>query len=353
VTDAPPRRLVLNLREHRPMWSIPGWAVEEIRAALPPEWELAVVEEPVDGRGDGGADSPGAAAALRAVPGAEVYVGFGVPEALFRAATAPPHGRLRWAHTASAGVGGSLHPALRASEVVLTNSAGIYAEPMADTVLAMMLHFARGLDFAVRAQAERRWWKEPWEGADSPVRELAECAVGIVGLGGIGAAVARRALALGMRVAGTRRRGTDGPPGVEVLSGPGALEHLLPRSDFLVVTVPLTAGTRGLLGAAELARLPAGAVLVNVARGGVVDEGALAAALASGRLRGAGLDVFAREPLPAESPLWGLPNVLVTPHVSGTSRRYWRRQTDLVLDNLRRYLAGEPLRNTVDREAGY
>lgn len=335
------------------MWSIPDAAVEEIRAALPGDWELCVVEEPVDGRGDGGADSPGAAAALRAVPGAEVYVGFGVPEPLFRAATEGPGARLRWAHTASAGAGGSLHAAMRASDVVLTNAAGIYAEPMADTVLAMMLHFARGLDFAVRAQAGRRWWKEPWEGADAPVRELAECTVGIVGLGGIGRAVARRAAALGMRVLATRRGPGGGPEGVEVLAGAEGLERLLPRSDFLVVTVPLTEATRGMIGEAELRRLPPGAVLVNVARGGVVDEDALVAALASGRLRGAGLDVFAREPLPADSPLWSLPNLLVTPHVSGTSHRYWRRQTDLILDNIRRYLAGEPLRNTVDKEAGY
>lgn len=335
------------------MWSIPDAAVEEIRAALPGDWELCVVEEPVDGRGDGGADSPGAAAALRAVPGAEVYVGFGVPEPLFRAAAEGPGARLRWAHTASAGAGGSLHAAMRASGVVLTNAAGIYAEPMADTVLAMMLHFARGLDFAVRAQAERRWRKEPWEGADAPVRELAECTVGIVGLGGIGRAVARRAAALGMRVLATRRRPDGGPEGVEVLAGADGLERLLGESDFLVVTVPLTDATRGMIGEAELRRLAPGAVLVNVARGGVVDEDALLAALASGRLRGAGLDVFVREPLPADSPLWSLPNVLVTPHVSGTSHRYWRRQTDLILENIRRYRAGEPLRNTVDKEAGY
>jgi phosphoglycerate dehydrogenase-like enzyme len=346
------RRLVLNLREHRPLWSIPDRAIAEIRAALPAEWEITVVEEPADGRGDGGG-SDGPSEALRAVAGAEVYVGFGVPEPLFRAATEGPGARLRWAHTASAGVGSSLHPALLRSGVVLTNSAGIYAEPIADTVLAMLLHFARGLDFAVRAQARRRWWKEPWEAADAPVRELSGCVLGIVGLGGIGRAVAARSAALGMRVLATRRTATEGPPGVEVLAGADALERLLPRADFLVVTVPLTEATRGMIGAAEIARLPPGAVVVNVSRGGVVDEGALAAALASGRLRGAGLDVFAREPLPADSPLWSLPNVLVTPHVSGTSHRFWRRQTDLIVDNLGRYLAGDPLRNVVDPDAGY
>ena len=352
MSDAP-RRLVLNLREHRPIWSIPDWAVREIRGALPAGWEMTEVAEPADGRGDGGGDSPGARAAREAVRGAEVYVGFGVPADLFEAATAPPEGRLRWAHSASAGIGGSLHAAMRASEVVLTNSAGMYAEPMADTVLAMMLHFARGLDLAARAQAERRWDKAPFDAADTPVRELAECTLGIVGLGGIGRAVARRGVALGMRVIGTRRMRSGGPEGVEVLSGADALDRVLPRADFLVLAVPQTEETRALIGARELAMLPAGAVVVNVARGGVVDEEALVAALRSGALRGAGLDVFAREPLPENSPLWTLPNVVVTPHVSGASHLFWRRQTDLITENLRRYAAGSPLLNTVDKQAGY
>lgn len=347
------RRLVLNLREQRPLYSIPDWAVDEIRAALPDGWELTDVAEPADGQGDGGGDSPGARAARDAVRGAEVYVGFGVPAELFAAATAPPEGRLRWAHTGSAGVGGSLHAALRASDVVLTNSAGIYAEPMADTVLAMVLHFARGIDFAVRAQARARWDKAPFDAEDTPVRELAECTLGIVGLGGIGRAVARRGVALGMRVVATRRSGTEGPEGVEVLSGADALHRILPRSDFLVVAVPQTDATTALVGARELAMLPAGAVVVNVARGGVVDEDALTDALRGGRLRGAGLDVFRQEPLPTDSPLWTLPNVLVLPHVSGASHGFWRRQTDLIIQNLRRYAAGEPLLNTVDKQAGY
>ncbi|HEU4880780.1 MAG TPA: D-2-hydroxyacid dehydrogenase [Longimicrobium sp.] len=354
MSGSAPRRLVLNMAEERPIYSIPGWAVEEIRAALPDGWEMTVIEEPADGRGDGGAaDSPGARAAMEAVRGAEVYVGFGVPEALFHAATAAPDGRLRWAHSGSAGVGGALYAAMRASEVVLTNSAGIYAEPMADTVLAMILHFARALDVAVRGQAERRWDQAPYHTLDAPVRELSESTLGIVGLGGIGRAVARRGVALGMTVLATRRRGTEAPEGVEVLRGPGALDQILPRSDYLVIAVPQTSETRAMIGARELALLPRGAVLVNVARGGVVDEAALIAALRGGALRGAGLDVYATEPLPPDSPLWGLPNVMVLPHVSGTSHRFWRRQTDLITQNLRRYAAGEPLLNTVDKNAGY
>lgn len=348
-----PRRLVLNMHEERPLYCIPDWAIEEIRAALPEGWELTVVEEPADGRGDGVPDSPGARAAVEAVRGAEVYVGFGVPEALFHAATEGPDARLRWAHSGSAGVGGALHPLMRASDVVLTNSAGIYAEPMADTVLAMMLHFGRGIDLAVRAQAERRWDPAPYDAADAPVRELAHCTMGIVGLGGVGRAVARRGVALGMTVVATRRRGTEGPDGVEVLSGPDALDRILPRSDYLVIAVPQTSETRAMIGARELALLPEGAVVINVARGGVIDEDALIQALRGGRVRGAGLDVFAREPLPEDSALWGLPNVLVLPHVSGASHQFWRRQTDLIIQNLRRYAAGEPLLNTVDKQAGY
>ena len=340
------RRLVLDLNDRRPLWSIPAWAVDAIRAAVPAEWEVEVLHETSDGKGDGGEPTLGA---LRAIRGAEVYLGYGVPPALFEAAG----GSLRWAHSGAAGVGGSLHPAMLASDVVLTNSAGIHAEPIADTVLAALLHFARGLDWAVRLQREPRWDRSPWDAADAPVRELRELTLGVHGLGGIGRAVARRGVALGMRVLATRRRPADAPKGVELLTGADALPRLLEASDALVVTVPRTRDTEGSIGAAELARLPAGAVVVLVSRGGVVDEEALVEALAAGRVRGAALDVFAREPLPPESPLWGLPNTLLTPHISGASRLFWRRQTELVTENIRRYLAGAPLLNTVDKHAGY
>ncbi|HEX2220646.1 MAG TPA: D-2-hydroxyacid dehydrogenase [Gemmatimonadales bacterium] len=346
MTDTPKRRLVVNLRESRPIWDVPAWALDEILAAVPEDWETVVLDEPADSRGDGGKVAPGV---LEAVRGAEVYFGYGVPAELFEAAG----GGLRWVHSAAAGVGGSLHEAMRASDVVFTNSAGVHAEPIADTVMAMVFHFARGLDFAVRLQAEARWDQGPFLAADAPVRELSECTLGLLGLGGIGEAVARRALALGMRVTALRRSEKPGPDGVELFRGEGALERMLPELDYLVVTVPQTEKTKGMVGAREIGRLPERAVIVNVARGGVVDEGAMTEALREKRIRGAGLDVFAEEPLPAGSPLWGLPNVLVTPHVSGTSHRFWRRQTDLVAGNLRRYLAGAPLLNTVDKQAGY
>lgn len=342
-------RLVLNLNDVRPVWAMPDWALREIRAAAPEGWEVVVIEDGADGRGDGGAPAP---EALEAVRGAEVYMGYGFPRPLWDAANAGA-APLRWVHSAAAGVGSSLYPEMRDSRVVLTNSAGIHAPPMAETVLGMILFFARGLDFAVAAQRDRRWDKAPFEAADTPVGEVSGATLGIAGFGGIGRELAARARALGMRVLALRRTAADGPEGVEVLAGEEGLREVLRRSDFLVLALPETESTRGLIGAAELREMRPGAVLVNVARGAVLDEEALTAALRSGALRGAALDVFGEEPLPPESPLWGLRNVLVTPHVSATSRGFWRRETDLIVENLRRYRDGRPLRNEVDKRAGY
>ena len=342
-------RAVLNFRDTRPVWAIPPDAVAAIRAAFGDGWEVVAVDAPADGRGDGGAAAP---EVLRAVRGAEAYLGMGLPREVLRAAVDGPQARLRWAHTGTAGVGSLLHPELAEHGVRLTNSAGTMGPPMAETALAMLLHFARGLDVAVRAQAERRWAAADFA-AGAPVRELAGATVAILGLGGVGRELAVRARALGMRVLATRRRGTDGPEGVEVHAGPQALGAVLPRADYLVVTLPGTAETRGLVDGAALARLPRGAVVVNVGRGEVVDHEALVAALRSGHLRGAGLDVFATEPLPAASPLWSLANVLLTPHVSATSHRFWERATALIVENVGRYLRGEELLNQVDTTRGY
>ncbi|MEX0912669.1 MAG: D-2-hydroxyacid dehydrogenase [Gemmatimonadota bacterium] len=341
--------LVVNLRDERPIWTVPDWAIDEIRSAAPDRLEVVVVDSPVDGLGDGGAAAP---EAIAAIPGAEIYLGFGLPEPLFRAA-AQSGGSLRWVHSATTGIGGSLYPAMRASPVILTNSAGTHAEPMADTIVGMMHYFARGLDFAVRAQQARQWDRSPFDAADSPVHEVAGRTVGLLGYGGIGKAVAERAMALGMKVLAYRRRPDPKATGVQQLSGSGGLQRVLGESDYLVVSLPLTPETKGLLHRERIALLRKEAVVINVGRGELLDETALTEALAAGHLRGAGLDVFAEEPLPPDSPLWRLPNVLITPHVSPTTHRFWRREVDLILENLERYEAGETLLNTVDKTAGY
>jgi phosphoglycerate dehydrogenase-like enzyme len=344
------RRAVLNLADDRAIWRIPESALEAIRSSFPAGWEVAVVQDSVDGRGDGGGVSP---AALAAVRGAEVYLGYGVPRELFVAAVCTENSQLRWAHTATAGIASLLYPEMVGSDVILTNSAGIHGPAMAETVLAMILHFARGFDVAVRAQARHEWAASRFEEEFGIGREIAGATLGIVGLGGVGRAIARSAGALGMRVIALRRSPAASADGVELLTGDDALRVLLARSDYVVISVPSTSETRGMIGARELAAMRPDAVLVNVARGEVVDEDALVETLRAGRLRGAALDVFRKEPLPEASPLWDLPNVLILPHVSGTTDRFWGRETELIVDNVRRYLAGEPLRNVVDKAIGY
>ena len=340
--------LVIDLMDRRPIWALPDRSRAAITAALPAGWTVRFMETPADGSGDGVQRAP--PELLDAVADARVYMGYGIPAEVLHAAPG-----LEWVHSGAAGVGGSLGPAMRERDVLFTNSAGIHAVPIAETVLAMILHFARGLDVAVQAQAEGRWSAPSYWAADAPVTELAGSTVGIVGYGGIGREVARRVAALGCRVVAVRRRAVGVGVGgtCEVVVGKGGVERVVGEADYLVLAVPETRLTRGLMNRRRLAAMKRGSVLVNVARGRLVDEGALLAALEGGHLRGAGLDVFRREPLPPGHPFYAHPRVLMTPHVSATSRRFWERETELIVANLRRFAEGRPLRNLVDKAAGY
>ncbi len=337
---------VVDFRDRRPAWTLPPEAARDLRQRAPDGWRLRFVDALTDGSGDGGARA--SEEALAAVRDAHAYVGAGVPLAVLDAGPA-----LRWIHSGSAGVSAALLAALAGRDVVFTNSAGTHAPPVAETAIAMILHFARGFDIAVRAQAAGRWDRARYDDADGPVREVAGATVGVIGYGGIGSAVGRRAAALGARVLGLRRRGRDPAPEAEVLTGDDGLRRVLAESAYLVLAAPATEHTRAMIDAAALSAMRPDAVLVNVSRGPLVDEDALVDALQAGRLRGAGLDVFAAEPLPEDHPLWRLHNVLITPHVSAVTPRYWEREVDLIVDNMRRFDEGRPLRNVVDREAGY
>ena len=344
------RKIVVNLADKRSRWAITDDAIQRIRAALPAEWQMTQVATLTSSVGDGSGFSDEAA---HAIADAEIYVGFGFPRELFLAATANGS-KLRWVHSGAAGVGASLYPEMIGSDIILTNSAGIHAPPMADTVLAMIFHFARGIDFAVRNQARSAWDQSAFDHVESPVVELRDLAVGILGFGGIGREVARRTKSLGMRVLATRRRPHESTEDAEVIAGDAAgVERVLRESDVVVIALPSTAETRGLIGARELAFMKPSAVIINVARGNIIDENALIDALQRGRIRGAGLDVFEREPLVSDSPLWLLPNTLILPHVSATTTHFWEREAELIVDNFERYLAGRPLRNVVDKTAGY
>jgi len=347
------RRAVLNLRDNRPAWALPDSAAAAIVAAFPPgEWEVVDVRATVSGRGDGGGVSQ---QALAAVSGAEVWIGYGFPRALLdrlRADDAFP-GTLRWIHSAAAGVRSMLHPELVSSDVVITNSAGIHAEPIAETVIGALLHVARGFDFAVRAQARREWDKESFESRVGVVREISGATVGILGYGGIGRAVATRAQALGMRVVALRTKPAADAGGVRMVHGSDGLDVLLKECEYVVCALPSTDATRHILDARRIALLRSDAVVVNVGRGDAIDERALTDALAANHIRGAVLDVFEREPLPSDSRLWTLENVLVLPHISATTPGFWERQVALIVENARRYRESRPLLNEVDRARGY
>lgn len=348
------------------------------------------METEADGSGDGALRA--APELVEAVADARVYMGYGIPAEVLEAGR-----RLEWAHSGAAGVASSLGAAMLDSRVLFTNSAGVHGPPMAETVLAMFLHFARGLDVAVRAQRDGRWSAAEYWAADAPVAELGGSTVGIVGFGGIGREVARRVQCMGSRVLALRRTGAPaddsargggfapaddparesglalvedptresglavaedpaqgtGLAPVEVLRGEEGLARLLRESDYVALTLPETHETRGLIDRKRLFAMKADSVLVNVSRGGVLDEDGLLAALDRGPLRGAGLDVFATEPLPEGHPFYSHPKVLATPHVSATTRRFWERETRLIVDNLRRFAQGKPLQNLVDKKAGY
>lgn len=340
-------KLILDLKDKRPAWAMPPWVEEEIRAALPAEWSLHVMETAGDGSGDGVANLD--PRLLEAAEDAEIYMGYGVPAPLLQAGRS-----LKWVHSGATGVGASLTSEMLASPVAFTNSKGIHGPPMADTVLGMILYFARGLDFSVSNKAQARWNQDPFYRRDHPLVELEHSVVGVFGFGGIGREVANRVLALGARVlAFDLSHGAEGFGEAEPLGGSEGFDRLLAESDFLVITAPETPESRGTFGREALTALKAGAVLINVSRGALVESDALLDALAEGRLRGVGLDVFETEPIQEDHPLWGFPNVIITPHVSGVSRHFWRRQTDLIVENLRRYFADEELLNLVDKQAGF
>ncbi|MGH2885173.1 MAG: D-2-hydroxyacid dehydrogenase, partial [Solirubrobacteraceae bacterium] len=259
-------------------------------------------------------------------------------------------GALRWIQATSAGAGEQVSTAGLSEDdlhrVTVTSAAGVHAGPLAEFALFGLLAFARGLPRLLADQHARRW-------GHYPVGELSGRTLLIVGLGQIGEEVARLAAAFGMRVVGISRSAASDSPHVHEVRRTSELHECLPEADAIVISAPLTEATRGLIDAAAIARIKPGAIFVNVGRGGVVDEPALIEALRSGRLAGAALDVFASEPLPAESPLWELPNVLVSPHTAGLSVRENERIAALFVENLGRYLRGEGLRNRVDPELLY
>lgn len=311
---------------------LPDHLIPDIEPLLPSD--IDVVEVDSEGNLDGD------------ISDAEVYVnGFYLKTSAFdKILTAAP--KLRWQQSPSAGVNHILTPTFLQKDIILTNGAGVHAIPISEFVLAFMLYHAKNLRKLQTLQDEHTWARGVF------LEELADATLLILGTGNIGQAIASRAKAFGVQVWGSRRN-PEPLPNFDKVVGADEWRSLLPTADYVVIATPLTPETKGLIDEAALRSMRQSAYLINIARGAIVDETALLTALREGWIAGAGLDTVANEPLPPESPLWSLPNAFITPHCSALSPRLRERIAQLFIDNLKRYQTGQPLRNVVDKQAGY
>ena len=326
--------ILVGVISHAAAWVIPRSFIDQLRRDFPQHEFVDTWDE------DG---------IRRLIPDAEIAFVPHVDRAMLASAA-----RLRWIQSPAVGVGSMLFPEMVASPIVVTTARGIRARAIAEHVLGVTVALARQLHVAVRRQVAHEWAQDELEGRTAPVRTLHGRRMGIVGLGSIGLEVARLAAAFGLRVSAIRRRADlPLPGGVDEVLAPERLVELLGKSDVVVLSAPLTGSTRRLIGRREIEQMRPGAFLVNVGRGKLVDDDALVDALRTGRLGGAALDVFTREPLDPSSPYWDLPNVIVTPHTSGAMEDYWTPLVVLFSENLRRFEQNRPLLNLVDKAAGY
>jgi phosphoglycerate dehydrogenase-like enzyme len=256
--------------------------------------------------------------------------------------------RLRWVHTRAAGLDSLLFPELVESPVLLTNGTGVFSASLGEFALGAILYFAKDFRRMVRNQMAGRW--EPFD-----IVEIAGQTVGIVGYGDIGRAVATRVRAAGMQVLAVKRHAQmyDSDPLVTRMYGPDRRIEMIQRCDYVVVSTPLTAETRGMIGAAEFAAMKPEAVIINLGRGPVIDEAAMVQALREKKIKGAGLDVFDHEPLPAGHPLYSLENVLLSPHCADHTHDWLDRAMQFFVDQYDRFRRGQQLENIVDKHLGY
>lgn len=327
------RTILVGIYSPFAAWNIPAAHVEQLRTWFPQHAFLHATSE---------------REALELIPRAEIAFMAEVRPDQFAAASS-----LAWIHSPAAGIGGMLFPALVDSRVVMTNSRGISGVTIAEHVVAVTLALFRHLPVAFRAQATREWAQDRVLNLPS-LRMIRGSRIVIVGLGAIGMATGRAFHALGAHVSAVRRATSlPKPDFVETIAGPEQLVELLPAADVVVIAAPQTHETRGLIGRRELDAMRPHAILVNVSRGKLVDEAALTDALANGRIGGAALDVFEREPLAADSPLWAMEHVVITPHIAGFRPNHWDAVVELFAENLRRFDSGRELLNIVNKTAGY
>ena len=329
------KRKLLILTYHRlELWIAPPWFAERLRREFPDlEVDQLNSYENLEQR----------------IADAEILFATSIRPEQFLAAKP-----LRWIHSQAAAVHQFMFPELVNSVVTLTNARDVHAPVVAEQVIAMMFALAKQIPAAVRFQQKHIWGQDAFSAGRAHSRELAGATLGLVGLGSIGRNLAKHASALGMRVIAVREHPEkEKPQHVDEVLPTSKLQQLLTQSDYVVLSTPVTPETTGMIGARQLAVMKPDAFLLNVGRGPLIDEAALVEVLRQRKIGGAALDVFDQEPLPPDSPLWDLENLLITPHTGGISEKMWERHYVLFSENVRRYLADEPLLGLVDKRSGY
>jgi phosphoglycerate dehydrogenase-like enzyme len=326
-------RLLIVLHHRFHFWQAPPWFAERLRLDFP---GLEVVHLSTYERVN------------EEIAEAEVVIGWSLRGEQIKAAK-----KLRWIHSTATAVHALMSPELRASNVVITNARDVHGPVVAEHAMALVFALAKRLPQAMRYQQQKHWAQEDlWE-ASPPPREIRGANVTIIGMGGIGKPLAKLAKSIGMTVIGVRADGARSCEGVDIVYGFDHLEEAVREADFVVLALPLTEKTDRLMNAERLSGLKQHAYLINVGRGALIDESALVEALQNRSLAGAALDVTNQEPLSPNSPLWGMENVLITPHTAGLTDKMWERHYESFVENLRRFLKGEPLLWIVDKGKGY
>jgi len=325
----------LLIAVHHPfdLWNAPSWFAERLRQDFP---QLNVVHLPDYKRVD------------EEIADAEIAIAWSLrPEQVVAAK------KLRWIHSPAAAVHTLIFPELVQSDIQITNAREVHGPVVAEHVIALLFALAKKIPDAVRLQLRHEWGQQRlWE--DLPrVREVAGATVGLIGLGSIGRAVAKSTKALGMRVIAVREHPEKGSEGADAVFGPAQIDEVFRHADYVVLAAPITASTKAIVNADRMALMKPDACLINVGRGALLDEAALTTALREKNIGGAALDVFPKEPLAPDSPLWEVPNLLITPHTAALTDKLWERHYALFSENLRRYLAGQPLLAVVDKRKGY
>jgi phosphoglycerate dehydrogenase-like enzyme len=334
MTPQPKRKLLILTYHRLELWIAPPWFAERLRSEFP-EVEVAQLNsyENIE----------------QHIANVEILFGISLRPEQFVAAT-----KLRWIHSQAAAVHQLMFPELVNSDVIITNARDVHGPVVAEQVVAMMFALAKRIPAAVRFQQKHEWGQDAFSSGRLHSRELAGATLGLVGLGSIGRNVAKHASALGMRVIAVREHPEkEKPQYVHQVLPTSKLQELLAQSDYVVLSTPVTAETTGMIGRQQLATMKPEAFLLNVGRGPLIDEAALADVLREHKIAGAALDVFDQEPLPPDSPLWDLEDLLITPHTAGISEKMWERHYVLFSENLRRYLSGQPLLGLVDKRSGY